>query len=647
MSTTSTRRPIADGTPSTPFVPVAVAPRYRPPRATVDPDRTKSWLRRALPIMGAHRVIFGTSLLLSFLGLVLQVQIPDLLNKAITNSIVHHTVGLHFYVWWVVGLGATGGIAGYFSRRFLFETAYNFEFDLRSLIYEHLTKMSFPFYDRVQSGQLISRANSDIRSVQMYMTFAPMILVQCSIAVVAFIYMLTINVPLALVAMVTMPFVYLTGVKMRRVMFPVSWLIQARLADVATIVDENVNGVRVVKSFAAENDQLHSLSKAADRLRWSYVKDADLRARWSPLMQNLPQLGLALVLGFGGYMVLHGHLGVGAILAFNSYLLMMQAPFTMLGMIVMMGQRAAASADRIYEILDEQPTIVDRPGAVDLVSCKGDIEFDNVVFHYGEEGSPNVLSGFNLHIRPGETVALVGRTGSGKSTVSRLLARFYDVDRGVIRIDGRDIRNLTIKSVRSRVGIVLDEPFLFSASIRENIAYGDPTASIDDIEAAATAAGASDFIHELPEGYDTVVGERGYTLSGGQRQRIAIARTLLLNPPILVLDDATSAIDVQVELAIHDALRSLMVGRTTLIIGHRLSTINLADRVVLLDDGRIVADGTHTQLLATTPLYAQVLAQAGEDSSGPGLRTAPPGTAPPGGPSGSHPEPTLPVAEGN
>jgi len=616
VSTTSASRPNTSDTRSTPFIPVAETPRYRPPRATVDPDRSKTWLRRALPIMGAHRAVFATALILSFVGLVLQVQIPDLLDKAITNSIVRHTVPLHFYVWWVVGLGAAGGISGYFSRRFLFETAYNFEFDLRSLLYEHLTKMSFPFYDRVQSGQLISRANSDIRSVQMYMTFAPMILVQCSIAVVAFIYMLTINVPLALVAMVTMPFVYLTGVKMRRVMFPVSWLIQARLADVATIVDENVNGVRVVKSFAAENDQLRSLSKAASRLQWSYVKDADLRAKWSPLMQNLPQLGLALVLGFGGYMVLHGHLGVGAILAFNSYLLMLQAPFTMLGMIVMMGQRAAASADRIYEILDEQPTIVDRPGAVDLVSCEGDVRFDGVFFHYGDESSPNVLSDFDLHIRPGETVALVGRTGSGKSTASRLLARFYDVDRGAVRIDGHDIRNLTIASVRSRVGIVLDEPFLFSASIRENIAYGDPTAAIEDIEAAAAAAGADHFIHELPEGYDTVVGERGYTLSGGQRQRIAIARTLLLNPPILVLDDATSAIDVQVELAIHDALRTLMVGRTTLIIGHRLSTISLADRVLLLDDGRVVADGTHTQLLASVPLYVQVLAQAGEDLTG-------------------------------
>ncbi|HUA96223.1 MAG TPA: ABC transporter ATP-binding protein [Acidimicrobiales bacterium] len=596
---------------------MAEEPRYSAPRATVDPDRSKSWLRRALPIMMAHKGIFATALVLSFVGLILQVQIPELLNKAITNSIIRHTVPLDFYVWWVVGLGVAGVIAGYISRLFLFETAYAIEFDLRNLIYEHLTTMSFPFYDRVQSGQLISRANSDIRSVQMYMTFAPMILVQCSIAVVAFAYMLSIDVALAFVAMATMPLVYLAGVKMRKAMFPVSWLIQARLADVATIVDENVNGVRVVKSFAAEDEQLRSLSRAADRVQWSYVKDADLRARWSPAMQNLPQVGLALVLLFGGYMVVHGHLGVGAILAFNSYLLMLQAPFMMLGMIVMMGQRAAASAERIFEILDEQPSIGDRPGAVDLVHCEGDVELDHVDFHYA--GGPPVLSGFNLHLRPGETVALVGRTGSGKSTVARLLTRFYDVDGGAVRIDGHDVRDLTLASLRHHVGSVVDEPFLFSVSIRDNIAYGNPTADFADVEAAAVAAGADGFIRELPQGYDTVVGERGYTLSGGQRQRIAIARTLLVNPRVLVLDDATSAIDVQVELAIHSALRRLLEGRTTLVIAHRLSTINLADRVVLVEGGRVVAVGTHSDLLANEPRYAEVLARVeAEAASGGG-----------------------------
>jgi ATP-binding cassette subfamily B protein len=596
----------------TEFVPIDVVARNEPPRATIDPDKSLPWLRRVMPIMGAHKGIFITSLVASFVGLVLQVLVPNLLNHAITNSIQHHTVPISHYVWLIVGIGLVGGVAGYISRLFLFETAYDIEYDLRNIIYEHLTKMSFSFYDRVQSGQLISRANSDIRSVQMYMTFAPSILVQCSIAIVAFGFMLSIDVPLAFVAMATMPFVYLAGVKMRKSMFPVSWLIQSRLADVATIVDENVNGVRVVKSFAAEQQQLRSLSGAADKLRWSYIKDADLRARFSPLVQNLPQVGLALVLLFGGYMVIHGGLTIGDILAFNAYLLMLQAPFMMLGMLIMMGQRAAASADRIYEIIDEQPTVTDAPDAVDLVEVKGDVQFTHVDFAYAADAEQLVLADFDLHIAPGETVALVGRTGAGKSTVARLLTRFYDVKHGSIRIDGHDVREVTQESLRANVGVVLDEPFLFSVSVRDNIAYGKPSADFEDIVAAAKAAGAHEFISHLADGYDTVVGERGYTLSGGQRQRIAIARTLLVNPPIMVLDDATSAIDVQVEQRIHAGLRVQMEGRTTLIIAHRLSTISLADRVVLLDQHKIVADGTHAELLETTPLYAEILAQAGE-----------------------------------
>jgi ATP-binding cassette subfamily B protein len=408
--------------------------------------------------------------------------------------------------------------------------------------------------------------------------------------------------------------------RMRKVLFPVSWLIQSRLAEVATVVDENVNGVRVVKSFAAEEQQLRQLATAADKVQWGYIKDADLRARFSPLIQNLSQVGLVLVLLFGGYMVIHGTLGYGAILAFNVYLLMMQAPFMMLGMLIMMGQRASASAERIYEILDEQATIVDRPNAVDLSDSQGDVRFEKVRFAYGTDsrvalsvedgGNPDVLSDFTLHLRSGETVALVGRTGSGKSTVARILARFYDVSDGAVFVDDHDVRDLTLTSLRANIGVVLDEPFLFSISIRDNIAYGRPDASTDEVIAAAKAAGADGFIRRLPAEYDTVVGERGYTLSGGQRQRIAIARALVINPPILILDDATSAIDVKVEQKIHSALRVLMQDRTTLIVAHRLSTISLADRVVLLDSGKIVADGTHAELLASTPLYSEVLAQA-------------------------------------
>ncbi len=627
-ATASTEGDVTRQLPVAAYVPMGVTSEYEAPRATIDPDTSKSWLKRAFPIVASHKGPFLIALILSFVGLLLQVAVPQVLNDALTNSLGKvATVPLHYYVYWVLALGIVGGIAGYFSRTYLFRVAYAIEFDLRNSIYEHLTRMSFPFYDRVQSGQLISRANSDIRSVQMYLTFAPMILVQCSIAIVAFCVMLTISVPLALVAMVTMPFIYWVGVRMRNNLFPVSWIIQSRLAEVATVVDENVSGVRVVKSFAAEEQQLRQLASAADKVQWGYIKDADLRARFTPLIQNLSQVGLVLVLIFGGYMVIQGSLGVGAILEFNIYLLMMQAPFMMLGMLIMMGQRAAASAERIYEILDEQATIVDRPDAVDLTDSRGDVRFENVRFAYGSDsrvarsvedgGNPDVLSDFNLHLRSGETVALVGRTGSGKSTIARLVARFYDVSDGAVMVDGHDVRDLTLTSLRANIGVVLDEPFLFSVSIRDNIAYGRPDASDEAVMAAARSAGADGFIQHLSQGYDTVVGERGYTLSGGQRQRIAIARALLINPPILILDDATSAIDVKVEQQIHGALRVLMEGRTTLIVAHRLSTISLADRVVLLDGGQIVADGTHAELLASTPLYSEVLAQAaqGDDAA--------------------------------
>ncbi len=589
-----------------------VTSNYPGPRVRISKDRTLPWWRRILPVIASHRATFITAIGLSFLSLIFQTLVPNMLNGAIDHALVKHSTALHTDVIHIVIVGLLAGITGLISRRFVFNTAYNVEADLRSLIYQHLTWLSFSFYDRVQSGQLISRANSDIRSVQMYSTFAPLILVQCCIGVLAFGFMLSIDPLLACIAMTVMPILYFVGIKMRRVMFPISWITQARLADVATIVDENVNGVRVVKSFAQEEAEINRLADAAERVAWAYIKDAQIRGQWSPWVQNLPQLGLALVLFFGGWMVIDGHLGIGAILAFNAYLLMLQAPFMMLGQLVMMGQRAKASAERIFEILDENPDIVERPGAFDLVDVRGTIDFNHVDFAYAN--GAEILNDFDAHIAAGETVAIVGRTGSGKSTVARLVTRFYDVTGGSITIDDSDLRDVTLPSLRENVGVVLDEPFLFSVSIRDNIAYGKPDATIEEIEAAARAANAHEFIERLPEGYDTVVGERGYTLSGGQRQRIAIARTLVLNPPILILDDATSAIDVHVEAGIYEALSRLLRQRTTIVIAHRISTIALASRVILLDEGRVVATGTHEQLLRTTPLYSQILAQTTKES---------------------------------
>ena len=590
-------------------VPIPVEPvsAYQGPRAGIHPDRSRSWLRRALPLVLSHKALFVTALGAALGSMVLTLQLPNVLNHAVSDALLAHRTPLSHFVWEAALLAAAAGICGFVARQFLMRIAYELEFDLRNLLYEHLSRMDAAFYDRHQSGQLISRANSDIRAVQMYLAFGPFVIVQCISAVIAFGFMLSIDVPLAFASMATIPVVAWATIRMRKVMLPASWLIQSRLAEVATIVDENINGVRVVKSFAAEEREVRELTRAASRLKWAYVKDADLRAGLAPVVQNLSQLGMLVVLMLGGYQVVHGNLEVGAILAFSSYVVMLQAPFQMLGMLVMLGQRAAASAGRVYELLDEHPTVLDRPGATDLVVRSGEVHFDDVTFGYAPDRP--VLDGFQLRLRRGETVALVGRTGSGKSTVSRLLTRGYDVDGGQITIDGMDVRDATLASLRAAVAVVMEEPFLFSTSIRDNITFGLPAASLEQVEAAARIAGADEFVLALPDGYDTVVGERGYTLSGGQRQRIALARALLVDAPILVLDDATSSLDVEVEAAVHEALKTRLPDRTVLVVAHRLSTISMADRVVVLDEGKVVAQGTHAELLAHSPIYSEVLAQ--------------------------------------
>ena len=322
------------------------------------------------------------------------------------------------------------------------------------------------------------------------------------------------------------------------------------------MVDENIAGVRVVRSFAAEQQQVTEMARAATRLRWANVRTADSRSRLNPLIENLPRLSMAGVVGYGGWLVIQGRVTEGTLFAFTAYVTQLQVPFRTLGLFLMLGTRARASAQRIYEVLDERPRVADRPGAVDLIDAVGELSFEHVTFRYGgtDGDRQTVLEDFSLEVPPGQTVALVGRTGSGKSTVGRLLGRFYDVEAGAVRIDGHDVRDLTQVSLRAQVAFAFDDPFLFSVPIRDNIAYGRPDAALAEVQEAARDAQADGFVDALPQGYDTVVGERGYTLSGGQRQRVALARVLLANPPVLVLDDATSAIDAEVEALIHDAL---------------------------------------------------------------------------------------------
>ncbi|MGH2758801.1 MAG: ABC transporter ATP-binding protein [Actinomycetota bacterium] len=595
------------------FSPVGVEARYPAPKAWVHADATRGWIRRMLPVAWSHRASFLTAWIATLVSVLIGLASPAVVREAV-NALTAGNIGpVRTYVVVLCGLAVGRFLIGFVSRYFMLTSAYGIEYDHRAIIYEHLTRMSFAFYDKVQSGQLISRANSDIRSVQMFLAFAPTMFIQFLTFFIALAFMLSIHPLLTLVAILPLPGVWWVGMRMRQYMFPISWIVQARAAEVATIVDENVTGVRIVKSFTAELQQIRELAKAARRVQWANVKQVDVRARFSPILENLPRAALVFVLFYGGYLVTQGELDLGAILFFMGYIVLLTAPFRILGFMLMLSQRARASAGRIYEILDTHPDVQDRPGAVDLLEPNGDVEFRGVTFGYSH--GPSILEDFSLHLGPGEVVALVGRTGCGKSTVARLLMRFYDVTDGAVVVDGYDARDLTQESLRSHIGLVADDAFLFSDSIRNNIAYGRPDAPMDDIVGAAKAAGAHDFVERLPDGYDTVIGERGYDLSGGQRQRVSIARLLVTDPAILILDDATSSVDVHIEQEIHDSLRRVMEQRTTLVIAHRLSTINLSDRVVLMERGRIIASGTHAELMRSEPRYTEVLAHLEEDEA--------------------------------
>lgn len=598
-----------DAPPPSPEEPVAETLRYPPPAAGVDPDASKGWMRRIRPLVAAHRRELAIAAGCALVALAAQIAAPRVVMGAIDDALMDPRRGLAPYVWALVGLAVARGVFTWGQRTNLFRFAYDLESDLRVLLYAHLGRLSFDFFDTVDSGELISRANSDVRAIQLFLSFAPVIVLHLATAAIALGIMLSVHVGLTLVAAAPLLGVLVAGARMRGRLSPLSWLVQSRQAEVAGVVAENVSGVRVVRAFAAEQRQLNHLAAAARRLRWASVRQFDVRASYSPVIENLPRLAIVGVLGYGGWLVMDGAVTVGAIVAFSAYVGLLQAPFRMLGSVLLMAQRASASAGRIYELLDREPTIREAPDAIPLQSPRGELALEGVRFRYGvTDSEPAVLDGLDLHVEPGETVALVGPTGCGKTTVARLLPRFYDVEEGQVLVDGHDVRELTLASLRAQVKVVPDEPFLFSGSVRENIAYARPDAADEDIHAVARTAQADTFIEALPDGYDTTVGERGYTLSGGQRQRVALARALLADPAVLVLDDATSAVDAEVEQAIHRTLLAAGQQRTIVLIAHRVSTVSLADRVVLLDGGQVVASGAHEQLLAGEPRYAAVLA---------------------------------------
>ncbi|MFM7509941.1 MAG: ABC transporter ATP-binding protein, partial [Actinomycetota bacterium] len=488
------------------------------------------WIRRLWPVLGPQRWVVIGSFAVGLVALSISVAVPTIVGLTIDRTIASTASPLEPFLVALVVLALARGVLSAVYRYGLYRTAYRVEVDVRGLLFAHLLEQTFSFYDRIQTGQLISRAQSDVRSVQLYLAVAPLILTAVLSFVVAIGVMLATSIPLTLAAVVALPGVYAVGVALRNRLFPLSWIIQGRQAEVTGVVEESIAGVRVVQAFGAESRQVEAMADATRRLRWANVEQGTIRARLAPLLENLPRVGSVLVLMLGGWLVIEGRLEIGTIVAFNSYIVLLQIPFRFLGFFLILSQRARASAERIFEVLDAAPEISDPSVPVTDRERAGRIELRNVRFGYGD--GDDLLRGVDLTIEPGESLAIVGTSGSGKSTLARLLCRYYDPRDGEILLDGVDLRDLLVGDVRASVVVVPDEPFLFSASLLDNLTFGRP----DLIEAplgeqvrnAAAAADATGFIEASDDGYDTVVGERGATLSGGQRQRLALARALLV-----------------------------------------------------------------------------------------------------------------------
>ena len=479
------------------------------------------------------------------------------------------------------------------------------EFDMRNALYAKLLRLSFGFYDRHQTGQLLSRATVDLQTVRFFLGYGLVFLFQNILTIVAATaIMFIVNWRLALVATAVTPLIVVIAYRYSSVAHPVLRDVQQKMADVSTVAEENIVGVHVVKSFAQERNELDKFSDRTERVFDRSIDANKQRALYVPLLSFLPLIMQAGVLLVGGRMVADGTLDFGSFFFFNLLVVMLVMPLRMLGMWVGQSQRATASGERIFEVMDEPEEISEKPDATEMPPGDGQVRYEHVTFEYAP-GRP-VLHDIDLELEPGKTVALIGHTGSGKTTLASLVPRFYDVTEGRLTIDGADVRDVKLQSLRREIGIVSQDPFLFSATVRENIAFGRPDATDDDIARAAGLAQAHEFIERLPDGYETVIGERGITLSGGQRQRLAIARALVMEPRILILDDATASVDATTEAKIRLGLREAMKGRTTIIIAHRLSTISLADELIVLDAGSVAGRGTDEELLQTNAVYRDI-----------------------------------------
>lgn len=542
------------------------------------------------------------------------VLVPYLTKVVVDRAIDGQRSDLLVPLFWLivaVGLLKALGIGG--RRFFAFSLSYRAETDLRNRIFEHIQRLAFSFHDTMPTGELMSRASSDLSQVRLIFAMMPITIANVALTAIVVVLLIVLDPVLGVIASLSVPALFLLANRYARRILGVSWEVQQRLADLSRVVEEVVAGVRVVKSYGREDTVVGRLSASADRIFSRTMEMLHLRSVYVPMFELIPALATAAVLLVGGSRVVGGSMSLGDFVAFTQYMAVLMFPLRMTGWFFAELPRSAAAASRVMELLRTAPDISTSEHPVPIPDGPGTLKLDHVSFAYPDGSS--VLRDVDLTIRAGTSVALVGSTGSGKTTFAYLVPRFYDPDSGTVYLDGEDIRNVPIDDLRNQVALVFEEPFLFSATIRENIAFGAPDASEEQIRLAARLAQAHEFITQLADGYDTVVGERGYSLSGGQRQRIALARAILRDPRILILDDATSSVDAITEREIRDALEDVMEDRTTIIIAHRTSTLMLADKVLLLDDGRVVAEGTHAQLLAESDRYRQVLAETMTEES--------------------------------